>query len=366
MPPPSWLTALCRPAAPIPTSSCCSSAPARSPTRSFAALPGGRSRPGRGARRRARRRHGRPGRARRRSADLDRCGDAGARRRAGPTPWSRPGPAVPRSPPRSWAPGRLHRRPPPGARRDPARRRRPAGAARRGRGRAGPPGRPGPARGARAPATPGSPPASTHPRVGLLSVGAEPGKGDKPRRAADAALRLHPLPDAVYVGPVEGHDVVTGARADVVVTDGFTGNVLLKGIEAALAAVPNAFPPHRGAAGGGAARRGRHSRGLPRRRQRRRARLGLASRAARARALVRAAPRQRGGSRGAECVAPRPRSSDERGARWPHRRARETLVRSQRLDRRLRRMTPAGSPDCHSGGRARASSASSPSCSSGR
>ena len=70
------------------------------------------------------------------------------------------------------------------------------------------------------------------PRVGLLSVGAEPGKGDRLRRAADAVLRLHPLPGASYVGPVEGHDVITGARADVVVTDGFTGNVLLKGIEA--------------------------------------------------------------------------------------------------------------------------------------
>ena len=82
-----------------------------------------------------------------------------------------------------------------------------------------------------------------HPRVGLLSVGEEAGKGDKLRRTADAALRAHPPRDAVYVGPVEGHDVVTGARADVVVTDGFTGNVLLKGIEAALAAAPGSFPP---------------------------------------------------------------------------------------------------------------------------
>lgn len=81
------------------------------------------------------------------------------------------------------------------------------------------------------------------PRVGLLSVGSEPGKGDKLRRTADAALRVHPLSGAAYVGPVEGHDVVTGARADVVVTDGFTGNVLLKGIEAALAAAPGSFPP---------------------------------------------------------------------------------------------------------------------------
>jgi phosphate acyltransferase len=82
-----------------------------------------------------------------------------------------------------------------------------------------------------------------HPRVGLLSVGSEPGKGDKLRRTTDAALRLHALPGATYVGPVEGNDIVTGARADVVVTDGFTGNVLLKGIEAALAAAPGSFPP---------------------------------------------------------------------------------------------------------------------------
>jgi len=77
------------------------------------------------------------------------------------------------------------------------------------------------------------------PRVGLLSVGAEPGKGDQPRRSADAALRARPLAGAVYVGPVEGGDVVTGGRADVVVTDGFTGNVLLKAVEAALRLVPS-------------------------------------------------------------------------------------------------------------------------------
>jgi glycerol-3-phosphate acyltransferase PlsX len=79
----------------------------------------------------------------------------------------------------------------------------------------------------------------TTPRVGLLSVGSEPGKGDRLRHAADAALRVHRLPGAAtYVGPVEGHDVVLGGRADVVVTDGFTGNVLLKALEAALAALP--------------------------------------------------------------------------------------------------------------------------------
>ena len=85
-------------------------------------------------------------------------------------------------------------------------------------------------------------------------------------------------PTRVYVGPVEGHDVVTGARADVVVTDGFTGNVLLKGVEAALAAAPGVVPAHGGAPGGGAARRGRHRRGLPRGGQRRGSRLGYRAR----------------------------------------------------------------------------------------
>ena len=82
-----------------------------------------------------------------------------------------------------------------------------------------------------------------HPRVGLLSIGSEPGKGDRLRRATDAALRVQPPDTGTYVGPVEGQDVVLGGRADVVVTDGFTGNVLLKGIEAAMAVAPGAYPP---------------------------------------------------------------------------------------------------------------------------
>ncbi|MFF5171275.1 phosphate acyltransferase PlsX [Micromonospora sp. NPDC000089] len=87
------------------------------------------------------------------------------------------------------------------------------------------------------------------PRIGLLSVGTEPGKGDRPRRAADPLLAAVPLPcDARYVGLVEGYDVCVGARADVVVTDGFTGNVLLKAIEGAYAMAGGP------AAGGGAPR----------------------------------------------------------------------------------------------------------------
>ncbi|MEV0002019.1 phosphate acyltransferase PlsX [Micromonospora sp. NPDC050980] len=74
------------------------------------------------------------------------------------------------------------------------------------------------------------------PRVGLLSVGHEAGKGDRLRRSADPVLAAVPLPGgARYVGLVEGYDISLGTRADVVVTDGFTGNVLLKAIEGAYA-----------------------------------------------------------------------------------------------------------------------------------
>ncbi|WP_232075897.1 phosphate acyltransferase PlsX [Phytohabitans suffuscus] len=71
-----------------------------------------------------------------------------------------------------------------------------------------------------------------HPRVGLLSIGTEPGKGDRARRAADPFIAAQSLPsEARYVGLVEGYEVSLGAHADVIVADGFTGNVLLKGIE---------------------------------------------------------------------------------------------------------------------------------------
>jgi glycerol-3-phosphate acyltransferase PlsX len=72
----------------------------------------------------------------------------------------------------------------------------------------------------------------SEPRVGLLNVGAEPGKGDQLRKEAFAALSGAPLR---FVGNVEGHDVALGGKADVVVTDGFTGNVVLKAIEGATA-----------------------------------------------------------------------------------------------------------------------------------
>ena len=74
------------------------------------------------------------------------------------------------------------------------------------------------------------------PVVGLLSIGHESGKGDELRRSADPVLRERlALARIAYAGNVEGHDVADGRRAQVVVTDGFTGNVLLKGIEGTVA-----------------------------------------------------------------------------------------------------------------------------------
>ena len=73
------------------------------------------------------------------------------------------------------------------------------------------------------------------PRVGLLTIGSEAGKGDALRRSAhDLMSEVLPGQGIDYVGPVEGHDVARGEAAQVVVTDGFTGNVLLKGLEGAV------------------------------------------------------------------------------------------------------------------------------------
>ena len=65
------------------------------------------------------------------------------------------------------------------------------------------------------------------PRVGLLSVGEEKSKGSDLIRAAHARLAQSALN---FVGNVEGRDLFSGA-ADVVVADGFAGNVALKTAE---------------------------------------------------------------------------------------------------------------------------------------
>jgi glycerol-3-phosphate acyltransferase PlsX len=76
------------------------------------------------------------------------------------------------------------------------------------------------------------------PRVGLLSIGEEPGKGDTLRKEAfdllGAANGIH------FIGNVEGRDVMSD-RVDVVVTDGFTGNVVLKTLEGGMRAVVGAL-----------------------------------------------------------------------------------------------------------------------------
>lgn len=73
------------------------------------------------------------------------------------------------------------------------------------------------------------------PKIGLLNVGEEPGKGNEAAKAA------YPLIDALdgihFVGNIEGRDVMHHA-ADVVVCDGFVGNIVLKLGESLATALP--------------------------------------------------------------------------------------------------------------------------------
>ncbi len=78
----------------------------------------------------------------------------------------------------------------------------------------------------------------TTPRVGLLSIGEEPGKGDSLRKEAYELLVT--ASGIEFIGNVEGRDIMTDT-ADVVVTDGFTGNVVLKTLEGAMKTVVRAL-----------------------------------------------------------------------------------------------------------------------------
>ncbi len=69
------------------------------------------------------------------------------------------------------------------------------------------------------------------PKVGLLSIGEEPGKGDTLRKEAFELLAAAPSID--FIGNVEGRDLMK-KTADVIVTDGFTGNVALKALEGGM------------------------------------------------------------------------------------------------------------------------------------
>jgi glycerol-3-phosphate acyltransferase PlsX len=71
------------------------------------------------------------------------------------------------------------------------------------------------------------------PRVALLSIGEEPNKGNELTREAHRLLKSAPVG---FIGNIEGREIYNGA-ADVVVCDGFTGNVVLKTTEGLIETV---------------------------------------------------------------------------------------------------------------------------------
>jgi phosphate acyltransferase len=79
--------------------------------------------------------------------------------------------------------------------------------------------------------------AHARPRVGLLNIGAEEIKGND---VVQAAHNLLAASDINYVGFVEGDDIFSD-KVDVVVTDGFTGNVALKSMEGAARLIADAM-----------------------------------------------------------------------------------------------------------------------------
>ena len=76
------------------------------------------------------------------------------------------------------------------------------------------------------------------PRVGLLSIGEEETKGSPLVKATHALLK--DAPHITFIGNVEGRDLMTD-DVDVVVTDGFTGNVALKTLEGGMRFVQRAI-----------------------------------------------------------------------------------------------------------------------------
>ncbi len=81
------------------------------------------------------------------------------------------------------------------------------------------------------------------PRVGLLSIGEEPTKGNALVKETHALLADGAWADScggTFVGNVEGRDIMS-LDLDVVVTDGFTGNVVLKTLEGSMKALVKAI-----------------------------------------------------------------------------------------------------------------------------
>ena len=65
------------------------------------------------------------------------------------------------------------------------------------------------------------------PRIGLANIGSEEGKGNELVKAAYEELKNM---DLNFIGNIEGRDVID-SKADVIVCDGFTGNIMLKTCE---------------------------------------------------------------------------------------------------------------------------------------
>lgn len=68
-----------------------------------------------------------------------------------------------------------------------------------------------------------------NPKVGLINIGEEPGKGNEISKAAYELLKENK--DINFIGNVETREMITHADVDVVVADGFTGNIVLKTAE---------------------------------------------------------------------------------------------------------------------------------------
>ena len=97
------------------------------------------------------------------------------------------------------------------------------------------------------------------PRVGLLSIGEEETKGNDLTREAHQLLKDAPIN---FIGNVEGRDVYAG-DADVIVCDGFTGNVTLKLSEGLVETVEALLHDELSATFGGARRLRALAAGVP-------------------------------------------------------------------------------------------------------
>ena len=74
----------------------------------------------------------------------------------------------------------------------------------------------------------------SHPQIGLLNIGTERGKGNRLVSETHTRLEAEDLP---FAGSVEAHHLITERPVDVVVCDGFVGNIFLKATEGGVQAV---------------------------------------------------------------------------------------------------------------------------------